>query len=391
MARTILNFLVVLVAILGGFYQLYLRPTLAKFGLGRIVENIGNKDACIAVPELSACEKIVLHQPTGLVYLACSTPQSRIHWTPTMGRLNATGASRTDYVATYDPKTSRITRLNVANFATQSRGLSLHGMDVVPSSSNPNDLLIYLINHRAPLGNVLASKVGADSVIELFKTTVGGSTMTHIRTFQDESVIITPNDLVGSPDGKSFYFTNDHGARVGLKRELEMLGYAATSVGYCHVDEGCKFAIKNMHGNNGIAQAPNGTFYVANALWGGLTILEPQADKSLVITDYVKTDRGMDNLSVDSAGHVWAAGFPNALILAFQHFSDPTIPCPSNALRFSINTGPNVFYGEKYKVDKVFEDDGTFALGITSVVHDAERKLLFLDGVTAPSLIVCKL
>jgi hypothetical protein len=30
---------------------------------------------------------------------------------------------------------------------------------------------------------------------------------------------------------------------------------------------------------------------------------------------------------------------------------------------------------------KVFEDDGTFALGITSVVHDAERKLLFLDGV----------
>ena len=68
-----------------------------------------------------------------------------------------------------------------------------------------------------------------------------------------------------------------------------MLGYAATSVGYCHVDEGCKFAIKNMHGNNGIAQAPNGTFYVANALWGGLTILEPQADKSLVITDYVKT------------------------------------------------------------------------------------------------------
>ena len=56
MARTILNFLVVLVAILGGFYQLYLRPTLAKFGLGRVVENIGNKDACIAVPELSACE-----------------------------------------------------------------------------------------------------------------------------------------------------------------------------------------------------------------------------------------------------------------------------------------------------------------------------------------------
>jgi arylesterase/paraoxonase len=115
---------------------------------------------------------------------------------------------------------------------------------------------------------------------------------------------------------------------------------------------GCKFAIKNLHGKIGIVQAPNGTLYVANT---GLTM---QAGKSLVITDYVKTgmkrikislillqDRGMDNLLVDLAGHVWAAGkhfevnalsnalnpspsSANALIIAFQHFS---IPCPSNA------------------------------------------------------------
>jgi hypothetical protein len=36
-----------------------------------------------------------------------------------------------------------------------------------------------------------------------------------------------------------------------------------------------------------------------------------------------------------------------------DHFEDPRILAPSCALRFSINTGPNAFYGEKYKVAKV--------------------------------------
>jgi hypothetical protein len=60
----------------------------------------------------------------------------------------------------------------------------------------------------------------------------------------------------------------------------------------------------------------------------------------------VPTDCGMDNLSVDMSGQ-WVSisrlmpiltqlnpspGFPNALIITFQHFS---IPCPSNVLRFS--------------------------------------------------------
>ncbi|KIJ98580.1 hypothetical protein K443DRAFT_680688 [Laccaria amethystina LaAM-08-1] len=129
--------------------------------------------------------------------------------------------------------------------------------------------------------------------------------MSHIRTFQDESVIITPNDFVSSPDGKSFSFTNDHSARVGL----------------------------NLHGKIGIVQAPNGTLYVANT---GLTM---QAGKSLVITDYVKTgmkrikislillqDRGMDNLLVDLAGHVWAAALPTHSLSPSNTFQSPVHP-----------------------------------------------------------------
>jgi arylesterase / paraoxonase len=88
-------------------------------------------------------------------------------------------------------------------------------MDVVPSSSDPKELFIYLVNHRIPLGDRDAQQVGADSVIEIFKTTVGGVALTHIKTI-DSPIIIAPNDIVGSADGKSFYFTNDNAVQVGF-------------------------------------------------------------------------------------------------------------------------------------------------------------------------------
>ena len=44
-----------------------------------------------------------------------------------------------------------------------------------------------------------------------------------------------------------------------------------------------------MNGNNGIAKAPNGTFYVANAMRGGLNVLEEQADNTLVLLDVIPT------------------------------------------------------------------------------------------------------
>jgi hypothetical protein len=44
-----------------------------------------------------------------------------------------------------------------------------------------------------------------------------------------------------------------------------------------------------MNGNNGIVRAPNGTFYVANCMNGGLYILDEQADHTLVLLDVIPT------------------------------------------------------------------------------------------------------
>jgi hypothetical protein len=90
-------------------------------------------------------------------------------------------------------------------------------MDVVPSASNPSELFIYAVNHRKPADPKSAPVTGADSTIEIFKTTVGSTALTHLRTLRDP-VILTPNDIVGSPDGESFFFTNDHATKTSFVR-----------------------------------------------------------------------------------------------------------------------------------------------------------------------------
>ncbi|KAI0063654.1 calcium-dependent phosphotriesterase [Artomyces pyxidatus] len=383
-----LSVAVVVAAIVAGEYQFHLKPILTVTGvIGRTMEAIGNTN-CTTVPELQGCEKLVLHSPSGLVYLACSTPIERSTWVPALEILSGERTLYDDYIATYDPATSVVRRLILAGFPS-GRGFSSHGMDVVPSASNPNELFIYAINHRAPLHGK-AEDVGADSVVEVFKTTVGGKTATHLRTIEDP-VIQTPNDVVGSSDGKSFYFTNDYGKKVGYTRTLEALALMAQStVGFCHVDRGCKIAISGMRGNNGIAKAQNETYYVGSCMSGEVRVLERQADDLLVTTDLIRLDRVLDNLSVDDDGVLWAAGFPKVLpLISATH--DPTNKiCPSSALRITRNGGHGAFFGEKFDVKKVFEDDGRVASGATTVAHDARRGVLYLTGVVSPYLTICK-
>ncbi|KAF8893824.1 serum paraoxonase/arylesterase [Infundibulicybe gibba] len=383
MGQRIVTISVLLLSLLAGFYQVYVKPALQVAGYGRTIEPIGNED-CRAVRGLEACEKIVLHQTTGVLYLACSTTSSRLHWVPAGGHLNTTGKSDTDYVATYDPQTGMITRLIVANY--NDRGLSLHGMDVVASTNDPDQVFIYLVNHRTPLHGD-PQVIGADSSIEIFKAFVGGHEMVHVQTV-DSPNIITPNDVVGSSDGKSFYFTNDHGSKMAFARMIKEYLSPGSSVGYCHTEHGCKIVAPRLPSCNGIVRAKNDTIYVANSLHTQLHIYDRQADNSLVLSDIVYTDRGMDNLSIDYDGMVWALGFPKLLAMVY-HMDDPLLPSPSSALRFSLNVGRDSFYGKKYRVDKVFEDDGTIASGSTTVVHDSQRGRLFFHGIAAPWLTVC--
>ncbi|KAG7098598.1 hypothetical protein E1B28_000523 [Marasmius oreades] len=369
-----------------GLYQLYVVPIMDALSIFRIHQPLNNFTNCITIPELQACEKIVLHQPSGKLFLACSTPESRSRWSPSGQDFDAEHRSTEDYVAIFDPRSKEITRLALDKFDSD-RGLSVHGMDVVPSSSNPNELFVYLVNHRPPRhGDPRA--VGADSAVEIFKTTLTSGKLVHIKTVEDPS-IITPNDLIGAMDGKSFYFTNDHAHKVLLLRTLREFFNPATSIGYCHVDDGCKLVAKNMKHLNGIVQAPNGTIYVGSCLGKAVRVYDRQEDNSIVLTDVISYETAIDNLSIDTDGVLWAAGFPNALAMV-NYIKHRSTTAPSVSWKLSINTGPSSFYGEKFKIERAFEDSGNLAPGSTTVVHDAQRGLVFMHGMVSPWLTVCK-
>ena len=85
-----------------------------------------------------------------------------------------------------------------------------------------------------------------------------------------------------------------------IKHINTFLRRAVASVGYCHVNEGCKFATPQIHEANGIASV-NDTFYVANTIQGTITVLERQNDNSLVLTDVVPTGASNVFASISTA------------------------------------------------------------------------------------------
>jgi arylesterase/paraoxonase len=159
--------------------------------------------------------EVTIHRPTGSIFAACSTPFSRTQWTPANRALNASARSRSDYVANYDPETGTIRKFAFSGFS-DPRGYNAHGMDVVSSSStvwsdrNSGEHFVYLVNQRPPLEGIDSESVAApNSSVEIFRLSAfTGNTLEHVATVESD-LIVAPNDVVGSEDGKSFWVTND--------------------------------------------------------------------------------------------------------------------------------------------------------------------------------------
>jgi arylesterase / paraoxonase len=76
-------------------------------------------------------------------------------------------------------------------------------------------------------------------------------------------------------------------------RWLDVFGYASGSIGYCHINEGCKFAATGIHGANGIVKAKNSTdvesYYVANSLRPKIYVFERELDNTFVLVETIAT------------------------------------------------------------------------------------------------------
>jgi hypothetical protein len=105
--------------------------------------------------------------------------------------------------------------------ATGNSDLDLLGFDV--QVLDDNTMRFYFVNQRPPVGafnNIIdATKIGANSTIEIFETRKGEEAMRHVRTIWNDQ-IWTPNRVAAVGDGSgAFLVTNDHSVKVGWVRK----------------------------------------------------------------------------------------------------------------------------------------------------------------------------
>ncbi|KAH8803297.1 hypothetical protein F5884DRAFT_805042 [Xylogone sp. PMI_703] len=400
---------VVLVAFGAVIYQLYLKRFLfTTMGVGRAMEPLSSFNyTCERISDvgLEACEDMWIHQPTGLLFLSCGDSQARTNWFPAIDSLNASGRSLTDKMAVLDTRgkgsiASRLKWIDMENFSgiNGDGTITMHGIDVreIPNS---NKLKILLVNHRPPVdpatGEFLDStKIGANSTLEVFEMTIGGDSMTHVKTYADEAIQM-PNRAQWVDDN-SFVFTNDHDRKIGLLRNLEAFT-GGGSVGYCD-PKGCKIIKdKGFYNPNGIGVGHDGLVYVPNTVTGDLNIFTLNSSRQFEEVATVKTGYPLDNLHIERNGDVYAAAFPQMYKLMASGKQPFALNPPAMVLKIRREDGAEEVDKEgksrktpSWVVEKVLEDDGSVLPGATVAVHDELMDSIFVGGVCSPFIAICK-
>lgn len=104
--------------------------------------------------------------------------------------------------------------------------------------------------------------------------------------------------------------------------------------------------------------------------------------------DEINVSMPLDNLSIDSKGDIFVAGFPNFLKLG-KALHAPEIDVPSTVFR--IRSKLNAEGKRKYEVEKILEDaEGKLLHGATIAVHDTKTGNLWLGGIMSPFITLCE-
>ncbi|KAH9811319.1 hypothetical protein DFH28DRAFT_901125 [Melampsora americana] len=355
-----------LTAILSALFRAFLKPRIDETGVFRTVENFQN-DECEKIEGLEACEDIYVHQPSGLAYLTCSRVIDRVHWTPAMSKLNRDRipVPSLDYITILDLKTHAHKKLSLTNLPGHilKHGLHTHGLDLyvesyTKESEDQSSVTLYMVNHNPPDVLHQASSLGAQSVIEVFKTKLGSSEAEY-QTTVSHPLILTPNNLVAM-SSNSFYVTNDHAKKFGW----------SNSIVHC--------SLNGSTSPDCIVAGPEQTIYMGTSFDSHLRLFDAQGDHTLVLTDERKMPRSIDNIYVTEKGSVYLAMVPKAYDLSRTLDKPGSRVSPTEVWRVSNATEQDKFFGGRLKVEKVFADDGHM-VSMTTCVAVYEDKL-YLTG-----------
>lgn len=394
----------VAVVLFGVLYMLWLEEVLFDvIGVTRVIQPIEDfpyNCRRINHERLEACEDLWLDNQERVLYLACAGTQSRIQWNPAIGVLNVSGrragGSELMTLNVDSPGTDGMYGMHSIkpegyDGATGDGTLDLLGFDV--EVVDAATLRFWFINHRPPVDAdrkyLDATKIGANSTIDVFELKRGKDKMAHIKTVADPEVK-TPNNIAVMKDG-SFVVTNDHSAKgetlgddkctladsstiVGFRKELDIY-IGGGNVAYCPPSGPCKAATHSkFRFPNGLVRGNDGLVYVPESAGSGIHVMELQEDGTLREVDFIRIGMPLDNLSLDANGDIWAAGLPKALIAVKAAHNPFKKQAPTTVWRVSKTD-------EGYKTFKVLEDrDSKVLTQIATVQHDVKTGRLFIVG-----------
>lgn len=146
---------------------------------------------------------------------ACTPVESRVHWLPAIGHLNASQlpAKSGDYIALLDLKTNTHKQLKITEMPQFARdNFHLHAIDAYHAPEDREHITVIVNSHRPPADRSTAPTVGSNSVFEIFETRLGSSTLKWVKTVE-HPLMRTPNNLIAMGP-RQFYFSNDHRRKV---------------------------------------------------------------------------------------------------------------------------------------------------------------------------------
>ncbi|KAJ3057012.1 hypothetical protein HK097_001496 [Rhizophlyctis rosea] len=282
--------------------------------------------------------------------------------------------------------TDRIIKLGLDKFPSD-QDFVLHGFGLYVSSADANDITLFFINHRRP-----------GSVIDIFSHTLGTSTITYTQTYK-HAMLKSPNGIAPL-SADSFLVTNDLCNPTGPKRLLELVfRRAGGSIQYHSTTEKAKIVAHDVVYPNGIAFSPaTSQAWVCSSTTPELLIYNYDADMNrLKLRERVALLSMCDNVHISpTSGHVYTAGIVNPLaylkMVKYSKDLGARGGVASRAVRVVNNTGEDVFYGRKYKVETLLVSDGEFMGGGWAVAAPEEsRGKVLVGGQYVQGIAVCDL
>lgn len=274
-------------------------------------------------------EDITIEQGSGQVYM--SATDRRDH--------TKTGELYTFNVSEASPKYKS---LHAADLNLEFRP---HGISLLKKYGNT---YIFAVSHENQADYIYRFQIENDSIV-------------NQKKFHNPEFLISPNDLVAL-DTATFFFTNDHGMKLGLERTIKDFmfdknGYVVlyNNGNYAKVSQGIAYP-------NGINVSPDKQYlYVASTTEGVLYVYENSiSGEPLKMVDSHNAQTGLDNIELDADGNLLIGSHPQ-LLKFLSHKKDAANRSPSQVLK--IVYLPDTDY--KFLQEELYLDNGDPLSGST--------------------------